>query len=493
MELPSSSSSFWPHTWENDPRSPLWTVSVAGTVHAIYFPSVFMVVELLGWLLGGTCAAALFSPLIYMTLVTPRRRRQEKQRSQSQESGQKQTQQIEQLPPPLPTTTACLWTFGFFLPFWIFLPVQVVDALHCSNQLFRFAACVMTPTCSIFRITEALFGYVPPQEAGSSMAQYALYFATPGMFEVQDGKATDNHESDAATSTMKYIPSTPSFLLELFARFATCVFLSGVLNSCFRLLSPTYFPTFGSSVEIAYGDEEWYSFAAIFNLRRQRDSILYALLFQLTLATSGLGLQLICSLLTGRQTQALMQNPMLLSKSVSEFWARRWNTLIHECLKNGVYKPVRFSLRAGPLVAVLAAFLASGLFHEWVLMCVFSKLDSQSRRHGGALVFFLWQAGLIVIEQQLERLASYSSLQTKGAKSTSDFPVVVVMMVLLGKVGQVVGQFPVVCSFLVVLAGLPMSHWFSESYVKSDLFLHAQINLPMIVPLLATNATTAIQ
>jgi hypothetical protein len=58
-----------------------------------------------------------------------------------------------------------------------------------------------------------------------------------------------------------------------------------------------------------------------------------------------------------------MRNPMFLSKSPSDFWSRRWNLLIHRVLKGGVYKPIRKHFKSAALASI-AAFMASGAFHE---------------------------------------------------------------------------------------------------------------------------------
>jgi len=466
----SFSSSFWPHTWEEDPRSPFWTVSIGDEVYGIYFPSIFQWIELLGWALGAACCAALFSPLVYLTLIAPRQRRDSENGSKLQHNGH----QISPTP-PLPSTTACLWTFGIFLPFWIFVPIHIINNLDCRNQLFRFAACCVTPTCSLFRILEALFGYGPyPKLENSNMLQYAIYFASPVAFELENNDNSGAKSKSVLKSkyAQTYARTNLTFLLQVLLQFVTHVFLTGAYNSCFRLLAPTYFPTFGASVSTAYNNDDWYSFVTIFNLRRQRDSLCYALNFQLTLTTYGIGFQLIFSLLTGRKVRYLMENPLLCSQSVQEFWGGRWNRLIHECLKNGVYKPLRFSLKCNQLTAVLAAFFASGLFHEWLLPCTFSKLDMKSRRFGGAMLFFLWQAGLIVIEAWLQRVTFVS----REAHRSSDVG-------LLRRSLKTTSSFATLRTLMIVAAGLPLAHLFFESYVKSDLFLHAQISLPIIAPL----------
>jgi hypothetical protein len=55
----------------------------------------------------------------------------------------------------------------------------------------------------------------------------------------------------------------------------------------------------------------------------------------------------------------------ILSRSVGEFWGKRWNMVVHEMLRTHFYLPLvrRGHVRAG----VLAAFGASALLHFWII------------------------------------------------------------------------------------------------------------------------------
>ena len=55
------------------------------------------------------------------------------------------------------------------------------------------------------------------------------------------------------------------------------------------------------------------------------------------------------------------RNPVV-SRSLSEFWGRRWNLAFSEMTSLAVYRPLRARIGRGP--AVTAAFLFSGLLHE---------------------------------------------------------------------------------------------------------------------------------
>jgi predicted DCC family thiol-disulfide oxidoreductase YuxK len=66
----------------------------------------------------------------------------------------------------------------------------------------------------------------------------------------------------------------------------------------------------------------------------------------------------------GVEAMPVMQNP-LRSRSLAEFWGRRWNTAFHELATRFTFAPLRPAVgRAG---ATLLAFVVSGLIHELVI------------------------------------------------------------------------------------------------------------------------------
>ena len=67
---------------------------------------------------------------------------------------------------------------------------------------------------------------------------------------------------------------------------------------------------------------------------------------------------------TSINAEAVMRSP-LRSTSLGEFWGKRWNLAFHELMRDLVFQPVR--KRLGVSAATLAAFLASGLLHDFVI------------------------------------------------------------------------------------------------------------------------------
>lgn len=112
-------------------------------------------------------------------------------------------------------------------------------------------------------------------------------------------------------------------------------------------------------------------------------------------------------------------------------------------------------------VALLATFMASGAFHEWLVWITFSPIApihdeaeeecSNARcyqpTYGPATVFFLFQAFLIAVEFGV-------SDQLKA--STSLIP-------------------SQVATLLVVCIGGSLAHWFSDGYVHSSFFLDSRV------------------
>lgn len=66
----------------------------------------------------------------------------------------------------------------------------------------------------------------------------------------------------------------------------------------------------------------------------------------------------------GVDAQPIMRSPAL-STSLSEFWGKRWNLGFRQLTHTIVYEPLR--RRAGPTLALLAAFAASGMIHDLVI------------------------------------------------------------------------------------------------------------------------------
>ena len=103
-------------------------------------------------------------------------------------------------------------------------------------------------------------------------------------------------------------------------------------------------------------------------------------------------------LLAGLEVAPLQCVPIA-ARSVGEFWSRRWNRPVSGWLNQFIFVPV--FRRAGPVLALIAAFAVSALLHAWMFLTA-----------GGLRValiaglFFIVQAGLVLLEVPL-RLARW--------------------------------------------------------------------------------------
>ena len=101
--------------------------------------------------------------------------------------------------------------------------------------------------------------------------------------------------------------------------------------------------------------------------------------------------------LCGRSVAGFQNHP-LLSTSLAEFWARRWNRMVQGNLKRGFFQPYA---RAGrPELGLLAAFMASGVLHVMAVAGAgpptLIALPSVS-----VMGFFVLHGGLVLVEKRL--------------------------------------------------------------------------------------------
>jgi Membrane bound O-acyl transferase family len=296
----------------------------------------------------------------------------------------------------------------------------------------------------LFRTLECIYGFTPTWIQSSQ--DYVTYYASILLF-ARDQK------------TKQLIPCPLFKVRRHLINFVLFAFVTGFLQS---LLTPhPYQAIFG-------GAEDWYNMNRFWTWQLYANNLLQALLFQMYLTTYCEGLTLAFTGLSGYQTLPVMLNPLLESQSPLDFWGRRWNLLVHHVLKNGVFKPVR-KYCYSRTVAVMTTFLASGIFHEWLLWAIFTntpgQLDPNSGEcisscykptYGTSIIFFLWQAGLISVEIMVGRTTFFRSL------------------------GRILPQ-PIKTSLLVAL-GIPVAHYFMEPYFRCGFFFpHAQPGLPMIL------------
>jgi len=93
----------------------------------------------------------------------------------------------------------------------------------------------------------------------------------------------------------------------------------------------------------------------------------------------------------GLPVERICPDPWL-SRSLAEFWGRRWNRAFHAVALDHVYRPL--ARRWGPTAAVAAVFLFSGLVHELVVSF------PAGGGWGRPTLYFALHGALVVLEKR---------------------------------------------------------------------------------------------
>lgn len=101
--------------------------------------------------------------------------------------------------------------------------------------------------------------------------------------------------------------------------------------------------------------------------------------------------------LAGYHGRQMWGDPLTRATSISDFWSRRWNLLIHGLFRRTVFAPL--TARGVPASAAGAlAFALSGAFHEYAFALQQPSLRSSL---GRCMLFFLLQAPVVSLEKLL--------------------------------------------------------------------------------------------
>ncbi|KAL7510199.1 hypothetical protein ACHAXN_008206 [Cyclotella atomus] len=306
------------------------------------------------------------------------------------------------------------------------IPYLLFDTLQVYNTALRFTIC--TPFVLYgFKTLEAIFGFVP-SGATISLTTYCKYFSAPSelVFDKESGKPTAAVWND-------YVESALNIMLSALRISVLVSFLS---HYNYRPFGDTNAGEFFDGVQIRH-----------LSLRHLGNCFFIALFFQQALALGdaviGNGVQI----MTGYKVLKSMRNPMLEASSPSDFWGRRWNLVVHSVMKRGVYKPVRKYLDSS-IAASLLVFIASGLFHEWLVHAVLiygRGMSSENVYIGSNSAFFLWNFKVIMFERLI--------VGSKFVKS----------------IGNVMPR-PLL-TLTIIMSSLPVAHWFGNPYLNGGMLL----------------------
>ncbi|CAB9527527.1 Probable long-chain-alcohol O-fatty-acyltransferase [Seminavis robusta] len=290
-----------------------------------------------------------------------------------------------------------------------------------------------------FRTLMAIHGTMPPY-VERSWKNFVLFFVAPVQFKF-DPKTGDVLPSSSEDFRSVLFKTAKGMAL-------LCVLLGLLIHHSYEL-----FPS--PEAKTLFDLFRWSHL-----LSHLLNNYAMASLTGMGLASGSLVVGTIIQGLTGTTVIELTNSPMTQSTSVSDFWSRRWNSLVHLVLKGGVYVPMRKNGFPAS-VAAFVTFAASGIFHEYVLTALAMKarvLEDDSfytPKYGYHLAFFAWNGLAIMMEH-----------------AVSDHPFVRWMKNNLPR--------PVITT-LVICTVLPVGHWFTDEYVRIGFFDEIALGLPVMV------------
>lgn len=446
---------------DDDPRTPFhqWKMTdddedEDDILIQLLMPSIAFMIQVIWIVFLCIILGCILSTILYYGVIVPGRRDEDESSFQAQSAVSSEASIKSHCTATATTTTSqgLLVGFGVVIPLTLLIPFYAISDFDIRNVGFRLAW-VSLPMTMILRTLEAVFGYTSRQHS-QSLGSYVRH---TGLVLRPKYDPTDGGNPQAATV------SSVAQVLQEYLFWMSCL---AVAYHCF---ASTNFSPFTTLAGTPFDGARY----VYWDLPHLYDTFLQACVMNVTLTLSMTGASALGSLLTGVQMDdKVTLNPMFLSESVSDFWGRRWNNLIHVALKQGVYKPVRAATDSKSL-ASLAAFIVSGLCHEYVWMMLFFPTAAQlveqmidgddGTNHccrscycqswvGKQLVFFGWNGVLIALE--------YFFGDTV-AKHTKWLP-------------------RLLKSHLIVLLALPVGHLFTHDITQAGYFDQLKAAIPII-------------
>jgi len=333
--------------------------------------------------------------------------------------------------------TAFLFAFGIAMPCVVLEPIYAVRALEIRN-VGLIMVFLTTSTVSSLRITEALSGFAPVPTR-TSLRNYVAYFSCLlGM------------EFDPLTGNPKRVSR------EFFRKRLTTLGRDfAIVSLIISFLKPYEYEFFETHRAV---DSMDHTLQEVFSWQHLLNNLFVAFLISACLSQFSIGVSLVYNIFYGVQTYEIVLNPMLKSKSPSDFWGRRWNMLVHNGLKNGVYKPTR-KHTSSKLLAVVATFVVSGIIHEYVNYVMFhghgSDEDVVQNFAWKQMIFFGWNGILVGLEYLIGHWTIFQWM-------SRTLP-------------------PIVLTALVLCSALPLAHLFTGDWIKHGYFDAIYLAEPIVV------------
>ena len=325
--------------------------------------------------------------------------------------------------------TPYLVGYGIVCPLLFALPFWLVEELDLRNLCMSIGAAASS--CLLFfRCFEAMHDTVP-LFATKSRTSFLLYYVSTVQFcfDESTGQVERCTWSDIVRKATNFIS----------------LFIQSVLM--FSLLFPRNYEL----VTISEGSFLRGIAGHLVN------NFAMASLTSICLEVGATGMGLGISIATFVKTVDLNDNPLSKSQSPSEFWNKRWNTLVSNGLKRAVFVPLRKAGYSKPFAA-LSTFVASGLMHEYLLIILSYyefKATGQITFSGTHLAFFVWNGVVLILEHYLK---DHSVIRW----ISRTFP-------------------PPMKTALVILTVLPLAHLFTKSYADKGFYTSMGIGFPRVL------------
>jgi len=352
---------------------------------------------------------------------------------------------------------------GLVIPASLVLPFWIFDAMDLRSHALRFG-CLFIPLTIPFKCLDALFGVDSEGRRlrTASFRHYKYYVSCmlPPKYAV---KKDDNHQNGGASSHVTeqqvVVPCTRKSIMDKFVKFNVWFFVSILYYQVFQPFNFAPFPERDPERDPAT------DLYPTFELGRLCNNYIQFLGFFISVFYAFYGVGMHNELVARVQVHEnpFAQQPLFLATSPSDF-GRRWNSLIHHNLKEGVYKPVRAAMGwKHPLskaTATFATFTASALIHEyvWSLLLFRTTQDKLERDEcldcfepvfGKSLVFFGWCCLWVILE---ESFVGNLIAKTMGPALRRYLP------------------RPLFGALLVLFIGCPTVHLFTECLVYGKYF-----------------------
>lgn len=355
--------------------------------------------------------------------------------------------------------TSYLLGYGVLMPLALYLPFEIMELLVVRNRSVKLAYGTL-PTIVCFRCIEAMHGTSPPA-VEASLVNYVTYYSSVTHFEwnvkSQERRKITLREIGGALWRVAYF-------------FTACsLWLSWMMHVNYQPFGPKVpLDSFSLSLDL-------------FSPEHLLNAYCLAVLVYFVLAT-GFEITVFGEQIKGYATKPTFNNPLFKSRSIREFWGKRWDLMIHRILKHGAFLPARKAFadaHVGNLMGTLAAFLASGLLHEYSWAVIFYQYREDEGECDNCYsplplkltCFFLYNA-LTMTSKCVELVCCIFFGKISDSSSILWYYYYIISVEhYYGRHITFFESWPsIIVSTMLVLTAIPVSHWYSGDWVVGGFF-----------------------